>query len=201
MTPEQFIAQKLVLTPMSLWPDISLYLPTAQSGLSAWLKAIGHTTPPYWAYAWAGGSALALHLRENPKIIANKTILDLGAGSGLVGIAAAKLGAAAVFAYDVDPLAQIATQLNAKANGVVITPVPTLLHTDLVLAGDVFYDAPTVQAVLPLLQELAQTGTEVLIGDPFRPTLPRASLLELAQYNVPDMGSETLLSAGIFTLA
>jgi predicted nicotinamide N-methyase len=200
MTPEQFIAQKLPLQPLSLWPDLVLHQPNAHSGLSAWLETYEHADAPYWAYAWAGGVALALHLKAYPHLIAGKTVLDLGSGSGLVGIAAAKLGAAAVFALDPDPLAQRATTLNAQANGVALTLVPTLLHTDIVLAGDVFYDEDSAATVLPLLQALAQTGTQVLIGDPYRPCFPADAMNEIARYSVPDMGASAFVPSGIFAL-
>ncbi|MBJ7578643.1 methyltransferase [Devosia sp. MC532] len=200
MSPEQFIAQKLPLQPLSLWPDIVLHQANAHSGLAAWLEAYGHRAAPYWAYAWAGGAALALHLKAHPELVAGKTVLDLGSGSGLVGIAAAKLGAAAVFALDPDPLAQVATTLNAEANGVALTLVPTLLHTDIVVAGDVFYDEDSAAAVLPLLQALAQTGTQVLIGDPYRSTRPADAMREIARYSVPDMGAKSPVPSGIFAL-
>lgn len=200
MSPEQFIRQQLSLQPLSLWPEIVLHQPNTHSGLSAWLEENALSTPPYWAYVWAGGAALTLHLKANPSLVANKTVLDLGSGSGLLGIAAAKLGAAAVFALEPDPIAATATQINAEANGVRITPVPTLLHTDIVLAGDVFYDAEIAASVLPQLRELASTGTKILIGDPYRKTLPRAALTEIATYCVPDMGAKMPVAAGVFTL-
>lgn len=200
MRPEEFIPAHLTLEALPFWPEISLYQPHARSGLGSWLAMQGASTPPYWAYCWAGGAALALYLRDHPELVANKTVLDFGAGSGLLSIIAAKLGAAAVFVLETDPIAGVATRLNASANAVPVTLVPTLLHTDIVLAGDVFYAPEVAQETLKQLRELAQTGSTVLIGDPFRAALPLAELETIAEYRVPDMGSTEPVPAGIFTL-
>lgn len=201
MRPEGFILQHLRLEKLAFRPDIALYRPMPQSGLNAFLAEQGCADrPPYWAYAWAGGAALALHLSVRPEIAAGRSVLDFGAGSGLVAIAAALAGAARVTACEPDPLGRIAVGLNAKANGVDLNVTDSPIRADLVLAGDVFYDARTARTTLPRLRALAGEGADVLIGDPFRHHLPRGALEQIAEYAVPDMGGATPLRAGIFTL-
>ncbi|WP_421917525.1 class I SAM-dependent methyltransferase [Mesorhizobium sp.] len=150
--------------------------------------------PPYWAYAWAGGAVLARHILNNPQSVAGRRVLDLGAGSGLVGIAAAKAGASAVIATEIDRNGVAAIALNAQANGVEITvideditpgPPPAV---DLVLAGDVFYGPEVALRVIPFLDRCLAAGIEVLVGDPRRNDLPLSRLRLLAEYQVPDFG-------------
>lgn len=198
---EDFIRARLVLTPLSFRPDIALYQPTPQSGIAGFLESQGHAgAPPYWAYAWAGGAALALYLRDNPQAVSGRTVLDFGAGSGLVGIAAALAGASHVTAYEPDPLGRIALRLNAEANGAMLTIGERPEVAELVLAGDVFYDAKTARATLPALRALAREGAKVLVADPFRRDLPLSALDHLADYAVPDMGSGAAVRAAIFAL-
>ncbi len=200
-TAENFIRDRLALTPLPFRPEIALYLPRPDSGLAGFLESQGQAgTPPYWAYAWAGGAALALYLRNDPQAVSGKSVLDFGAGSGLVGIAAALGGAKEVIAFEPDPLGLIALRLNAEANGVTLTISESPEATDLVLAGDVFYDAPTARTTLPALQALARKGAKVLVGDPFRRHLPLRTLEQIAEYAVPDMGSGAPVRAAVFTL-
>ncbi|WP_244465888.1 class I SAM-dependent methyltransferase [Devosia soli] len=202
VSPADYIRERFTLAPLSFRPDIALYRPTPQSGLISFLAQRGRADdPPYWAYAWAGGAALAVHLAQHPEIVANKTVLDFGAGSGLVGIAAAKAQAAKVWALETDPLALAAMTLNAEANGVALAPwsgsaVPAV---DLILAGDIFYDAAVASHTLPILQAEA-LATTVLVGDPFRRDLPLDHLDLLAEYRVPDMGGGAPVRAGVFAL-
>jgi predicted nicotinamide N-methyase len=144
---------------------------------------------PYWAFPWAGGLAIAHHLIQQPAEVAGRSILDLGAGSGLCGIVAARLGAASVLASDIDPLASAATALNAEANDVNVAvsgrdlladPPP---RVDVVLAGDVCYQAGMTARVLPWLKAAAIAGSRVLVGDPGRAYLP-AGLEVVAEYEV-----------------
>lgn len=203
LPPETFIARNLPLTPLAFRPDIRLHRPDPQSGLNAWLATQDRSgTPPYWAYAWGGGAALALYLRDHPEPVKGRTVLDFGAGSGLVGIAAARAGASAVFAIEPDPIGQVALMLNAAANGVEITlrPGPGLPGVDLVLAGDVFYDADIAARTLPILEGAAASGKTVLVGDPFRRNLPLDRLRQIAEYAVPDMGGTAQVKAGVFIL-
>lgn len=200
-SPEDYIRQRLTLAPLSFHPDISLYRPTPKSGLISFLAQRGRADdPPYWAYAWAGGAALALYLKDYPESVAGKTVLDFGAGSGLVGIAAALAGAS-VLAFEPDPLAHVAMRLNAEANDVAIASSigPGLPEVDIILAGDVFYDASIARRTLPTLSAVAGK-TKVLVGDPFRRDLPLDHLDLIAEYTVPDMGGTAPVCAGVFIL-
>jgi len=200
---QDFITQRMALRALPFRPDIALYLPTPQSGLNAWLAGEDHdAVPPYWAYAWGGGAVLALHLVDHPEIVAGRRVLDFGAGSGLVGIAAARAGATEVYALEPDPVARVALALNAQANGVALSiwTADGLPEVDVVLAGDVFYSAEIVAQTLPLLQQAADSGATVLVGDPFRRDLPAEHLDLVAEYDVPDMGGNAPVRAGVFAL-
>jgi predicted nicotinamide N-methyase len=145
---------------------------------------------PYWAFAWAGGLALARFLAEHPEVVAGRSVVDLGTGSGLVAIAAARAGARDVTAIDVDPYAIEAAGVNAKANGVrfdlvgrdvLDEPPPPV---DVVLAGDCWYEPSLAERGTRWLEAAARGGSEVLIGDPGRRYLPVEALVELATYEV-----------------
>ena len=149
--------------------------------------------PPFWAAAWPGGQALARYVLDNPDLVAGRTVLDLGAGSGLVAIAARLAGARTVIASEVDPYGRAAVEVNARENGV----APVLLRgnlldeepsadLDVVLAGDVCYDRVMTERVLPFLGKAWLGGATVLLGDPGRPYLPREGLVSVAAYDVPD---------------
>ncbi|WP_211435192.1 50S ribosomal protein L11 methyltransferase [Blastococcus sp. DSM 46786] len=150
------------------------------------------TDPPFWAAAWPGGQAVARHVLDHPELVAGRTVLDLGAGSGLVAVAAALAGAGAVLASDVDPFALTAIAVNAARNGTPgITPVGDVLGAEppdvgVVLAGDVCYDREMTDRVLPFLTAARARGAEVIIGDPGRVYLPEDRLDPLATYDVPD---------------
>lgn len=189
-----FITQNLRLDPVPSLPAISLYTAHAGSRLSRLFSDDDDDPPaPYWAYQWAGGLALAQHFAAHPEIVAGKRVLDLGAGSGLVGIAAAKAGAR-VEAAEIDANGRAAIALNAAANGVVIPlreidldgPAPG--DIDLIAAGDVFYNPDVAALMLPFLRRCHDAGIAVLIGDPDRRDLPRDSLELIASYRVSDVG-------------
>ena len=146
--------------------------------------------PPFWAFAWAGGQALARYLLDHPETVAGKKVLDFASGSGLVAIAAAKAGAARVEACDIDPFALASMRLNAAANQVTIFPRENLAigadeGWDVVLAGDVSYEQDMARAITDWLQTLHRRGARVLIGDPGRTYLARDRLEEIADYRVP----------------
>ncbi len=155
------------------------------------LEAIG-LPPPFWAFAWAGGQALARYLLDRPDLVAGRRALDFASGSGLVAIAAARAGATHVAASDLDAFAIHAIGLNALANGVgdAVAPVPadligTVPDADLILAADVFYERDLAAAVTGWLTDLEARGRTVLIGDPGRSYLPRERLERLESYAVP----------------
>lgn len=167
----------------------------AASGLDRLSGEGRDAAPPYWAYPWAGGLALARHVLRHPNIVLGRRVLDLGCGSGVVAIAAARSGAAAVRAVDVDPCAAVATRLNAVANGVRVECLQAdplngaPPEVEVILAGDVFYDPVLARRALAFLSRCRDGGVEVLIGDPGRTPLPRARLEKVAEYAVADFGS------------
>lgn len=160
----------------------------------------------HWAYPWAGGAALARYLLDNPDVVKGRSVLDLGTGSGLVAIAAAKAGAHSVIAADIDPLAAIATKLNAAANGVNVSVIEDDLAkgpppaVDLIAAGDLFYDRKLALRVTALLDRCLTSGIEVLVGDPRRAFLTHTRLRPVADYSVADFGETgTTTRAGVFS--
>lgn len=189
-----FIAANTRLQSVPHAPEISLWL--ADEITPLWrlteeeLGAMG-LPPPFWAFAWAGGQALARWLLDHPAEVAGQRIIDLATGSGLVGIAAMKAGAASVLAADIDPFCAAAVAANARSNGVEIAftnanlldaPPPPV---DLICAGDVFYEKPMAEAVLAWLKQAQANGTRVIVGDPGRTYFPQSGLTLLAEYTVP----------------
>jgi predicted nicotinamide N-methyase len=191
--PAAFVqAQTAVGTP-PLVPEIRLHLASAVTPLWRATEATlasSDVPPPYWAFAWPGGQALARYLLDNPNPVRGRSVLDFAAGSGLAGIAAVLAGAAAVTAADIDPFAGAATALNAAVNGVAIDivgadPIDWPSAWDVVLAGDVCYEQPMAGRTTAWLRRLAAAGTDVLLGDPGRSYRPADGLVELARYRVP----------------
>jgi predicted nicotinamide N-methyase len=177
-----------------LVPEIRLYLATEVTPI--WLAteetlARSGLPPPFWAFAWAGGQALARYLLDHPAVVAGRSILDFGAGSGLVAIAAAKAGAVSVVAAEIDNFAAAAISANAALNDVEIAvQTVDLLDTvnsgwDIVTAGDVCYERPMAERAMVWLRMLTARGTLVLLGDPGRAYLPAEGLIEHARYLVP----------------
>lgn len=191
----KFIREDFPLRPAPSVPEIRLHRAGPKSGL--WRLAElegGAFATPYWAYHWGGGLALARHLLDHPETLAGRSVLDLGAGSGIVAIAAAMAGARQVVAADTDPYALAAARLNAAANGVAIStrlgdltagPPPDV---DIVLAGDLFYEPALAERVTRFLDRCLRSGVEALIGDPWRAYLPHARLRLIAEYPGPDFG-------------
>lgn len=192
--PTTFILQNTTLLPVPLVPEIHLHL--AHEAVPLWQKTeeeLGQLglPPPFWAFAWAGGQALARYVLDNPETVKNKRVIDLASGSGLVAIAAMKAGAKTVLAADIDNFATSAMAINAKANNVIITTSSTDLLTqpppkiDTILVGDLFYEKTTAERVVTWLTQAKAQGTHILIGDPGRSYLPKDKLIKLAEYNVP----------------
>ncbi|MCO5089680.1 methyltransferase [Bosea sp. (in: a-proteobacteria)] len=188
-----FIRAQTRLLPVPHAPEISLHV--AEEATELWQKteeelAVIGLPPPFWAFAWAGGQALARHLIDNPGIVAGRRVLDFASGSGLVAIAAAKAGAASVEACDIDAFAVAAIGINAAANAVAVTPRSEDLigrdeGWDVVCAGDVCYEREMAERVVDWLSGLTARGAAVLIGDPGRSYLPKARLEAIATYEVP----------------
>jgi predicted nicotinamide N-methyase len=186
-----FLRSHTVLAPVPLLPEILIY--QAEEPIALWEKteeSAPDQPPPFWAFAWAGGQALARHVLDHPTLVAGRSVLDLATGSGLVAVAAARCGAHPVTANDIDPLSLAAATANAEANDVTIRTVEAdLLDTTddhgVILAGDVFYSREMAARVLPFLRRAAGRGALVLIGDPGRAYLPTSGLIKHATYEVP----------------
>jgi predicted nicotinamide N-methyase len=191
--PTAFILANTRLQAVPHAPEISLWL--ADEITPIWrlteeeLGELG-LPPPFWAFAWAGGQAVARWLLDNPQEVAGKRVLDFATGSGLVGIAAMKAGAVSALGADIDPFCAAAVALNAQANGVALSftdrnlldaPPPPV---DVICAGDVCYEAPMTERVLDWLGQARADGTRVLIGDPGRTYFPKTGLDFLAEYRV-----------------
>jgi predicted nicotinamide N-methyase len=195
--PRAFIVANTRLTAVPHVPEILVHV--ADEPVPLWektedeLRELG-LPPPYWAFAWAGGQALARYVLERPELVAKKRVLDLASGSGLVGIAAAKAGAVPVIAAEIDPFAQAAIALNMEANGVYLDivaqdlldhPAPPTARYDVILVGDFFYEDTPAARTFAFLRRHAAVGTRVLVGDPGRAYLPRERLEWLCEYKVP----------------
>jgi predicted nicotinamide N-methyase len=191
--PTAFIRAHTRLLAVPHAPEIRLHL--ADEATDLWQKTeeeLGRIglPPPFWAFAWAGGQALARYVLDNPALVRGKRVLDFASGSGLVAIAAAKAGAAQVQACDIDSFAITAMQLNAAANGVtLLAQCADLADTDegwdAVFAGDVCYERDMAERVTAWLERLHARGAFVLVGDPGRSYLPGDKLEPLATYRVP----------------
>jgi predicted nicotinamide N-methyase len=188
--PAAFIRANLPARPVAVIPEIRLHQAAPSSGL----HRLGGAAPPYWAWPWAGGLGLARFVLDRPEAVAGRRVLDLGAGSGLVAIAAARAGAAAVMAAEIDATARTALRLNAELNGVAVEMVDRDLtgeqspEVDLLLVGDLFYAPRLARRVTRFLDRCRDAGIEVLVGDVGRAHLPTKRLRPLARYAVPDFG-------------
>ncbi|MFC6089792.1 class I SAM-dependent methyltransferase [Saccharothrix lopnurensis] len=183
--PTDFIRATTTPRPVPLTPELHLH--TADDITTLWHDT-GTPEPPFWAFPWAGGQALARHVLDHPHLVTGRTVLDLASGSGLVALAAAHAGGH-VTANDTDPLAAAAIHLNTTTNHhtLHITThdlLDTEPHVDVILAGDVFYDRHMAARVEPFLLAAHHRGTLVLVGDPHRSFLPR-HWTPLATYHVP----------------
>jgi predicted nicotinamide N-methyase len=209
MTVEAFIRANLPIEPVPGVPEIRLHRAGPRSGLMRLADADPDFGSPYWARCWGGGLALARHVLDRPESVAGRRVLDLGAGSGLVAIAAMKAGAARGVAVDVDPYAVAATRLNAEVNAVIVearradlTQGEPPTEIDLILVGDLFYDSELARSVTPFLERCAVAGIGVLIGDPWRAHLPTDHLAVVAEYPVADFGDSggVLRNAAVLAL-
>lgn len=194
MREARFIQANAKLLTVPLVPEIRLYL--AEESMPIWQKTeeeLGqmNVPPPYWAFAWAGGQALARYLLDNACLVSDRAVLDIGAGSGLTAIAAMKAGARSVLAADVDRYALVAIALNAQANGVSVETTDTDLldaapgALGAVLVGDMFYERALAERALAFVEAARANGAEVLVGDPRRSYFPKERFRQVAEYSVP----------------
>jgi predicted nicotinamide N-methyase len=192
LDPALFVRSNTEIVAPPLVPEIRLHLATEvtpiwQAGEES--LARGAVPPPFWAFAWAGGQALARYLLDRPETVAGRFVFDFGSGSGLVAIAAAKAGARSVVAAEIDHFAVAAIAANASLNRVAVTiadPIDTAdPRWEIVTAGDVCYERDMTDRLVPWLRSLAGDGSLVLLGDPGRAYLPTDGLHRLASYTVP----------------
>jgi predicted nicotinamide N-methyase len=192
-SPEVFIRSVAALTPVPMVTELRLHL--AAEVLSLWQQTEDQKgpgqPPPFWAFPWPGGQALARYVIDHPGLVAGRRVLDVGSGSGLVAIAAQLAGAATVLASEIDPLAVAAIGLNARENGVTSPAVVGDVldgegeGAELVLAGDVWYSAPLASRVLGLIERARARGASVLVGDIGRAFLPRERFRVVDARDVP----------------
>ncbi len=194
MDPAVFVRRNTAIVAPPMVPEIRLHLATEVTPIwQATEESLARSAlpPPFWAFAWAGGQALARYLLDHPAEVAGRFVLDFGSGSGLVAIAAAKAGARFVLAAEIDHFAAAAIAVNAALNhvAVAVATVDVIDAADgrwqLVTAGDVCYEREMADRVVPWLRRLAGHGCLVLLGDPGRAYLPQAGLRERARYTVP----------------
>lgn len=188
-----FIQAMTKIGPVPMVPEILLHQSADAIGL--WERTEDEfgepdRPPPFWAFAWAGGQALARYLLDHPEVTAGRRVLDLGSGSGLTAIAAAVTAAATVLASELDPIAITAIGLNAALNQVRVDTTGDVLDTDggdaeVVLAADIWYERQLSARALGLLRRARARGAEVLVGDVGRAFLPREHLRDLAAYDIP----------------
>jgi predicted nicotinamide N-methyase len=198
---------RLVAPPLT--PEIWLRL--ADQAVPIWQKteeelgAMG-LPPPFWAFAWAGGQALARYVLDHPGLVEGRRVLDFASGSGLIAIAAAKAGAAEVTASDIDAFAIAAIEANSAGNDVAVAPrLENLIGVEggweVVLAGDIAYEKDFAGAAMDWLASLARQGATVLIGDPRRSYLPLDRLDCVIEYSVPvtrELEDSEIKRTGIF---
>jgi predicted nicotinamide N-methyase len=194
LDPALFVRRNTATAAPPLVPEIRLHLATEITPIwqaSEETLARGGVPPPFWAFAWAGGQALARYLLDRPQAVAGRSVLDFGSGSGLVAIAAAKAGARSVLAAEIDRFAAAAIAANAALNDVTvaITTVDVIdrftPHCGIVTAGDVCYERDMAERAMRWLRKCAERGCLVLLADPGRAYLPETGLQELACYTVP----------------
>ena len=209
MTAAAFIRAHTALAAPALVPELRLWTATEITPLwqatETWLAA-HNVAPPFWAFPWPGGQALARHVLDHPALVAGRRVLDFAAGGGIAAIACARAGAARVEAAEIDPLATAAIALNAAANDVTVHAlagdmVGSPCRWDVILCGDVCYEAPMTAHILPWLRGLAGVA-EVLLADPGRAYLP-AGLAVAARYAVPttaELEDREIREVGVFRL-
>ncbi len=202
------LANTRLLAP-PLIPELKLWL--ADEAVPIWNKTeeeLGEMglPPPFWAFAWAGGQALARYVLDNPTVVRGQRVLDFASGSGLVALAAGLAGASSVEASDIDPFAVAAIEANAVENRLAVAARPENLigadeGWDVVLAGDVAYEKDLAEAVTDWLAALHRRGATVLVGDPRRAYLALDRLTSVVEYGVPvtrDLEDAEIKRTGVF---
>jgi predicted nicotinamide N-methyase len=188
-----FVRARTQPAPVPAVPEIRIHQATELTPLwrATAAELAGWDDSPFWAFPWPGGQALARFVLDRPEVVRGRSVVDFGAGSGLVALAALRAGAASVLACDVDPLCAAAIRANAELNGVAVpfragdaidAPLP---GAEVVLAGDVFYERDLATRSLAWFRELVRHGVRVLAGDAGRQYAPAGGFVELAAFEVP----------------
>jgi predicted nicotinamide N-methyase len=204
-----FVRANTILSATPSVPEVRLHLATEITPIwqatESWLAEL-NVAPPFWAFAWPGGLALARHILDDPTAVVGRRVLDFAAGGGIAGIACAIAGAARVEAAEIDPMALAAIGLNADANGTEIVPIGDILGApcrwDLILCGDVCYEATMTGRIMPWLAGMTRLA-EVWIADPGRSYLPRTGLVKFATYNIEttlELEDRTNREVGLYRL-
>jgi predicted nicotinamide N-methyase len=194
--PATFVREHTGLAAVPFVPELRIH--QADDAIALWEETEARhggpgLAPPFWAFPWAGGQALARYVLDNPSSVAGRSVCDIAAGSGLVALAAARAGAARVHAVEIDPYAIAAIVMNAAANGLTVTTLLADLLADasaapgaeVLLAGDVFYSREMAARMLAFFRTARARGSDVLVGDPGRAYVPADALERLADYDVP----------------
>jgi len=210
---EAFVVEHAALGSAPLVPEVRLWLASEVTPLwyatEQWLDIRG-VSPPFWAFAWPGGQAVARYVLDHPELVRGRRVVDLAAGSGLGGIAAALAGARDVLATDIDPLALAAISLNARENGVVLRTTredllsAALPEADVVLIGDGCYEQPMASQVMAWAKRCASAGMLVLLGEPGRSYAPREGFERLQSYLVAtprDLESRDAMATDVLRIA
>lgn len=192
MNARDFIRAQTAVAHAPLVPEIALHLATEITPIWQATEAFlaeNEVEPPFWAFAWPGGQALARAVLDQPGMVRGLRVLDFAAGCGIAAIAAARSEAARVEAAEIDPIAAEAVRLNATLNGVTVESLAEDVvgqppRWDVILAGDVCYEAPMTAHILPWLRAMAAAGVRVLLADPGRAYLPREGLEPLSRHAV-----------------
>jgi predicted nicotinamide N-methyase len=186
---EALVRSATAVAAVPFVPEISLR--TAAEPFGLWGRT-ERDAPPFWAFPWAGGQGLARYVLDHRETVAGRRVLDVASGSGLVAIAAARAGARAVLATDIDEHALAVIALNAAVNGArQVTPhrldLAAAAHGDaeVILAADVFYQRDLAAVALAFLKAARQAGATVLVADPARAFVPRAELTPVTTYEIP----------------
>lgn len=212
MTPRDFILAHTAVSSPPACPELRLHLASEVTPLweatEAYLN-MHNVPPPYWAFPWVGGQALARHILDNPGLVAGKSVLDFASGSGLVGIAAKMAGASRVLATDIDKVALAAIELNMAENGVAIDASDRNVLDeeecpwDVIVAGDVCYEKPMAEKTFAWLRRCAGQGAKALMADPGRAYLPKTGLMRLNRITVDcslDLEDKTSRDVGIYQI-
>jgi len=212
LSPAEFILAHTAVSSPPACPELRLHLASEVTPLweatEAYLEQ-NNVPPPYWAFPWVGGQALARHILDNPSLVAGKSVLDFASGSGLVGIAAKMAGAAQVLATDIDKVALASIHLNMAENGVVIEASDEdvldgeYCPWDIVVAGDVCYEKPMAEKTFGWLRRCSAQGAKALMADPGRAYLPKTGLMRLAKITVAcslDLEDRTSREVGIYQI-